>query len=110
LIKPETSMVASIAAKIRNSKLLADANAASAISTQAAVNHSPARVTCWRTLDVKARSSRFQNRTTPSRWHRAGAGANSNVVHYRPHLFCLDVDRFFQQRRLRYGAAAGQHD
>ncbi len=52
--------VASIAAKMRNRRLLADAKAASAMIRQAAVNRRPARVTCWRTPRSRATAIRDQ--------------------------------------------------
>ena len=47
-MNPATIMVASSRANIKNSRLLAETNAASATSTQVMVNKRPIRVTCWR--------------------------------------------------------------
>src|SRR5579864_2156726 len=48
LINSETMRVAIIAARIRNSRLLAEAKAARATSKQVMVKSSPSRVTCLR--------------------------------------------------------------
>jgi hypothetical protein len=67
LMNPETINVASIMARMRNNRLLAEANAPRATMTQAMVNSSPRRVTCWRMPRSREEWRRDQMRNTTPR-------------------------------------------
>ena len=78
-MNPETMNVASMMASIRKSRLLADANAPRATTTQAMVNSNPKRVTCCRMPGASGewkRDHRCITFTMPQRgaWRRVVGG------------------------------------
>src|ERR1035438_4933683 len=80
LMNPEAMKVASMMARIRNRRLLAEPKAPRATTTQAMVNNRPRRVTCWRVPRSSEEWMRDQMRSTSFRIRGIQEGA---AVHSR---------------------------